>query len=150
MRIEAIGISAGYGKKTIINQVSLRLQPGELVALIGPNGSGKSTLLRALSRSIPLSEGALRINGKAAESYSARDLAREIAFVPQTEPALFDFPVREVVLMGRNPHVRGISGETTGDYAESARAMAAADVLQLADRPITELSGGEHRRVLIA
>jgi len=80
----------------------------------------------------------------------AREIARQIAFVPQTEPTLFEFSVREVVLMGRHAHRKGLARETQEDYAAATRAMAATDILHLAERPITALSGGEHHRVLIA
>ena len=150
MRIQASRISAGYGRNIVIRDVDLCLGAAEFVGLIGPNGSGKSTLLRALSRAIPILAGELNIGGRPASGLSVREVAREIAFVPQMEPALFDFPVRDIVLMGRNPHLARRSGEAPEDYSEASRAMAATDTLQLADRLITELSGGEQRRVLIA
>jgi iron complex transport system ATP-binding protein len=83
-------------------------------------------------------------------AYTPRELARVIAYVPQTEQALFDFTVRQVVMMGRHPHISRYAGEQAADYEAVARAMALADVVHLADRPVTALSGGEHRRVLIA
>jgi len=81
---------------------------------------------------------------------SAREIARLVAFVPQTEPVLFDFSVREIVLMGRHARIQGLGGEREEDFEAAHRAMTAADVLHLADRPITSLSGGEHRRALLA
>src|SRR5207248_6860938 len=80
----------------------------------------------------------------------ARARARQIAFVPQSEQALFDFTVRDVVLMGRHPYAAGLGGETEADFDAVSRAMAATGILILAVRLVTELSGGEHRRVLIA
>src|SRR5687767_10824136 len=150
MRIEARGISAGYGRELVLRNVDFTLPPGQFVGLIGPNGAGKSTLLRALSRVLPLREGQLLLDGRPAESFTSREVALKIAFVPQAETALFDFSVRDVVLMGRNPHIGIRARETSRDYAESARAMSATDTLQLAERPVTTLSGGEYRRVLIA
>ncbi|HXG25180.1 MAG TPA: heme ABC transporter ATP-binding protein [Chthonomonadales bacterium] len=150
MRIEARHITAGYGPRDILHDISLKLLPGEFVALIGPNGSGKSTLLRVLSGVLAPRAGELFLDGQPIARMRARDIARKIAFVPQTEPALFEFTVREVVLMGRHAHLRGLAGETQEDYAAATRAMAATDTLHLADRPITALSGGEHHRVLIA
>ena len=128
----------------------MKLQRAEFVGLIGPNGAGKSTLLRALTRSMPLQGGTVYLDGEAIHRLSAREIARRVALVPQTEPTLFEFTVREVVLMGRHPHVHGLFGEREEDFAITARAMAATDTLHLADRPITALSGGEHRRALIA
>ncbi len=150
MRIEACGISVGYGRETVLRNIDFTLPPGQFAGLIGPNGAGKSTLLRALSRVLPLRAGRLLLDGRPAESLTAREVALKIAFVPQTEAPLFDFTVRDVVLMGRNPHINGRSQEAALDFAESARAMSATDTLQLAERPVTSLSGGEFRRVLIA
>ena len=150
MRIAARGISAGYGRREVIRGVDLCLGAGEFVGLIGPNGAGQSTLLKALSKAIPITSGDLHISGKLSDKLRGKSLAREIAFVPQSEAAIFDFKVIDVVLMGRNPYSQGLSLESPEDYAEAARAMSATDVLHLAERPITELSGGEHRRALIA
>jgi iron complex transport system ATP-binding protein len=150
MRIEAQDLTAGYGNQPVLRGVSLKLQRAEFVGLIGPNGAGKSTLLRALTRSMPLQGGTVYLDGESIHRLSARDIARKIALVPQAEPTLFEFTVREVVLMGRHPHIHGLFGEREEDFAIAARAMAATDTLHLADRPITALSGGEHRRALIA
>jgi len=150
MRIEADDVAAGYGRRSVLQGVSLRLARGEFLGLIGPNGAGKSTLLRVLSRALPVQRGSVRLDGAPIGSLTAREIARRIAFVPQNEPTLFEFTVREVVLMGRHPHLKGLVGETEEDFASAVRAMAATDTLHLADRPITALSGGEHRRVLIA
>lgn len=150
MRIDARDVTAGYGRRSVLQGVSLQLAPGEFVGLIGPNGAGKSTLLRALSRTLPLQRGTVHLGGDPIDRLTAREIARRIAFVPQSEPTLFEFTVRDVVLMGRYPHLKGRRGETEADFAAAVRAMATTDTLQLADRPITALSGGEHRRVLIA
>lgn len=150
MRIEAQDLTAGYADRPVLRGVTLKLQRAEFVGLIGPNGAGKSTLLRALTRSMPLQGGTVNLDGDPIHRLSAREIARRIALVPQTEPTLFEFTVREVVLMGRHPHVHGLFGEKEEDFAIAARAMAATDTLHLADRPITALSGGEHRRALIA
>jgi iron complex transport system ATP-binding protein len=149
-RIQADGITAGYGAQPVLKNVSLTLMPGEMVGLIGPNGAGKSTLLRVLSRTLPPQQGQVRLDGEPVRKIKSREIARRIAFVPQTEPTLFDFTVRDVVLMGRHAHLNGLSGETERDFAAATQAMALTDTLPLADRLITELSGGEHRRVLIA
>jgi iron complex transport system ATP-binding protein len=149
-RIRAEHITAGYGAQPVLKNVSLTLMAGEMVGLIGPNGGGKSTLLRVLSRTLTPQQGEVRLSGEAIRKLKSREIARRMAVVPQTEPTLFDFTVREVVLMGRHAHLSGLSGETERDYAVATQAMAMTDTLSLADRLITELSGGEHRRVLIA
>lgn len=149
MRLEAHNVTAGYNGRPVLRAVRLAVETGEMVGLIGPNGSGKSTLLRVLSGALVPLEGQIRLNGQPLNQLSSQQRAKQIAFVPQNEPATFDFTVHEVVLMGRYPHRLG-KGLTEEDYRIAHRAMAEVDVLALAERPITQLSGGEHRRVLLA
>src|SRR6185369_12314087 len=94
--------------------------------------------------------GTVRLDDREIDRWTTLEIARRIAFVPQQEPAAFDFTVREIVLMGRYPHRARFRGETAEDYALVAHALAETDALHLQDRPVTELSGGEHRRVLLA
>ena len=150
MRMEAQALHAGYGSKEVLTDVSVTLDEGEFVGLIGPNGCGKSTLLRVLTMTLPARTGRILLDGRPMTGLSRLEVARRIAFVPQQEPAAFDFTVREVVLMGRYPHRRGGLGDTEADFALVRQTLAETDLLALADRPITRLSGGEHRRVLIA
>ncbi len=149
-RIEARDVSARYGDRIVLKDIGLSVTSGAFIGIIGPNGAGKSTLLRILSGTLPPAAGQVFFNGEEASRLRPRDLALQIAFVPQSEPAVFEFAVKEIVLMGRHPHVHGLGGETAADFEAAARAMASMDILDLADRPITTLSGGEHRRVLIA
>lgn len=150
MRLEANRIAAGYSELNVLSDVSIALKTGEMCGLIGPNGSGKSTVLRCLSGALRLRAGAVTLDGVPLSKLSPRDIALKIAFVPQTEPSQFDFTVRDLVLMGRHAHIARWSGETAADYQIVARALADTDLLHLADRVVTRLSGGEHRRVLIA
>lgn len=148
--MEAQALHAGYGSKEVLTDVSVHLDSGEFVGLIGPNGCGKSTLLRVLTMALPARHGQIRLDGRPIGGMSRLEMARQIAFVPQQEPAAFDFTVREVVLMGRYPHRRGGLGDSEADFALVRQVLAETDLLALADRPVTRLSGGEHRRVLIA
>lgn len=148
--MEAHALHAGYGSKEVLTDVSVHLDAGEFVGLIGPNGCGKSTLLRVLTMTLPARQGRIMLDGQPLSGMSRLEIARRIAFVPQQEPAAFDFTVREVVLMGRYPHRRRGLGDTEADFALVRQILAETDLLALADRPVTRLSGGEHRRVLIA
>src|SRR5207253_3221512 len=123
--IEACGITAGYGRDPVLWDISVEVRAGEFLGLIGPNGAGKSTLLRVLSGVLMPRQGRVLFSGGPIERLRARDRARLVAFVPQTEPALFDFTVRDIVLMGRHPHVAGLGGETEADFDAVSRAMAA-------------------------
>ncbi len=150
MKMEAQALHAGYGAREVLTDVSVNLDAGEFVGLIGPNGCGKSTLLRVLTMALPARKGRISLDGQSITGMSRLEMARRIAFVPQQEPAAFDFTVREVVLMGRYPHRRRGLGDTEADFALVRQILAETDLLALADRPITRLSGGEHRRVLMA
>jgi iron complex transport system ATP-binding protein len=150
MRLEASEITAGYGGADVLTGVAIAVRAGEFVGLIGPNGCGKSTLLRVLSRVLQPRRGSVRLDDQELRHWSAKEIAQRLAFVPQQEPATFDFTVRDIVLMGRHPHHRRFQGETAEDYLLVNRALADTDILTLADRPVTQLSGGEHRRVLLA
>ena len=91
------------GGRTILDHVSLHVQPGIFLSIVGPNGSGKSSLLRALGGIWELSEGSVRIGTKLLSEFSRRELAQTIAFVPQDTRMDFAFTVEEIVAMGRHP-----------------------------------------------
>ncbi len=149
MKLEAKGIYARYGTHPVLQDVCLSVSAGEMVGLVGPNGSGKSTLLRVISGALTATEGTVQLDNKSLADVSARERARLMAFVPQTEPAAFGFTVLEMTLMGRHAHRRSGKLETE-DYRIARESLAAADMLAAAERPATSLSGGEHRRVLLA
>jgi iron complex transport system ATP-binding protein len=142
-------LSCGYQGRAVLEDLNFDLMAGSVVALLGPNGSGKSTLLKTLSKTLPALGGEVFVEGDPLASLGYRELARRLAYVPQQETHVFAFTVREVVLMGRLPHSDRLR-ETAEDYRAAEAAMVAADCHHLADRPVTELSGGEGQRVLIA
>ncbi|HEX5136234.1 MAG TPA: ABC transporter ATP-binding protein [Planctomycetota bacterium] len=144
--LELSGVSVLYGERTALEGIDLRVAPGEHVALIGPNGSGKTTLLRALAGILRPSSGEARPAGGLARA----EVARRIAFLPQEEHWEFPFPVEEVVSCGRFAHAPGLFRDSVEDLAAVDTALAAAGVATLRRRPITELSGGERRRVMLA
>jgi len=143
-------VDAGYGDQPVLQNVTLRVARGEFVGLIGPNGCGKTTLLRVLSGVLAPSRGQVRLQGANLRDIGRRQLARTMACLLQRFSLDLPFTVREVVLMGRSPHLPRIGGETRRDFELVQRAMGLTDVSCLADRSITEISGGERQRVLIA
>lgn len=149
IRLEATLIVAGYGRTDVLRSLDVSVTTGEFVGLIGRNGCGKSTLLRVLTHVLACSQGEVTLEGRDIRKWSALERARRIAFVPQQESAYFDFTVRDIVLMGRYPH-RKRGGLTDTDFAIADSALRQTDTLALAERPVTQLSGGEHRRVLLA
>lgn len=144
------GVSAGYGGREVLHEVTLEVAPGEVVGLIGPNGSGKTTILRVASRGLRPAAGEVHVAGRDPYSLRPREAARLVAVVPQELSSAFPFTVRETVLMGRAPYLSAWGGGTEEDLAHARRAMEVADVAHLADRPLDELSGGERQRAIIA
>ncbi len=130
--------------------VSLAARAGEVHAVLGPNGSGKTTLVRVALGVLPARAGTAAILGRAAASWPRRDLARTVGVVTQREENLFPQRVRETVLLGRYAHLSLWGAERPGDRVAVTRALERCDVLDLADRWIWTLSGGEYQRVRLA
>jgi iron complex transport system ATP-binding protein len=143
-------VSAGYGSTTILHDVSVELHAGEILAIVGPNGAGKSTLLKSAAGLLEPSDGSIELLRRPLVSYPRRELARIIATVPQENQVAFRFTVLEVVLMGRAPHLGSFHLETANDLAAAEAAMKRFELIELASRPINELSGGERKRAFIA
>jgi iron complex transport system ATP-binding protein len=148
--LQAQGVSFSRDGRAILREVAFSLTPGELVGVIGPNGAGKSTLLKVISGVWPGAQGQIHLSGRLLGRYSAREVARIIAQVPQITALEFPFTVRQIVMMGRNPHLSRFQLETERDRRLVADAMRRTQTLDLADRLIGTLSGGERQRVLIA
>jgi iron complex transport system ATP-binding protein len=139
-----------YGGPEVLAGIDLEVDAGELVAVLGPNGAGKTTLVRIATGGLAPSRGSVSLFGNPLGELPRRERARRVAVVPQESRAVFDFTVREIVRMGRAPHLGllGIEGPADRDAAEEA--MRETDLLELADHRMAELSGGEKQRVLIA
>ncbi len=150
MLLKADKLHVSLGGRRIVQDVSLRLQAGELVGLIGPNGAGKSTLLRALLGLYPVQHGEVMLDTRALSALSSRERARALAYLPQSRQVQWQLPCRDVVMLGRVPY-RGAFARP-GAHCERAvdEALAAVDANDLAHRSIDTLSGGERSRVLLA
>jgi iron complex transport system ATP-binding protein len=133
-----------------VRDVSLSISSGSIVGILGPNGSGKTTLLRLLAGLLQPASGSVRLRGRALATLSRRQLAREIAVVPQETRLAFDFTAIEIVLMGRFPHLGAFELEDDEDLALAKAALRETGTLHLAERPFATLSGGEKQRVIIA
>jgi len=148
--LTAQGVSVRLAGRAVLHDVSLALTSGHLVALVGPNGAGKTTLLRALAGLISC-EGAVHVGGGALSALPLRERARRFAYQPQGHIVHWPLPARDIVALGRYPHGATDPSRLTPKDAEAVnRAMQAADVVTLGDRPVTELSGGERSRVALA
>ena len=148
--LSAQNLGVMLAARTVLTDVSLSLSSGHLVALVGPNGAGKTTLLRALAGLVP-SKGAVHIRGDALSALPLLERARRFAYLPQGHAVHWPLPARDIVALGRFPHgVTDPARMTARDIEAVSRAMQAADVVEFADRRVTELSGGERSRVALA
>jgi len=148
--LEIENLSAGYGQRRVLHEINLKLDSGHVLALIGPNGSGKSTLIRAVSGAAGLFAGQISLNGHSLPAISAQQRARLLAVVPQARNLPSAFTAWETVLLGRTPHLGWLGLTSALDEDLTRQAMQRTDTLELADRRIGELSGGEQQRVLLA
>jgi ABC-type cobalamin/Fe3+-siderophores transport system ATPase subunit len=146
LKIENLSVS--YGSRRILHNVSLNVQSGEVAALIGPNGAGKSTLVRAASGVIPVDGGTIRTNGTDLLALPPMQRARHLAVVPQAVSLPPAFSVWETVLLGRTPYLNFLGQTSAADEDIARRALVRVDALELAERRVGELSGGEQQRVL--
>jgi len=141
-------LSVTLGGREVVASVTVEVGTG-LTGILGPNGAGKSTLVRALLGLVP-SRGAVRIDGEPLAAMHRAALARRVAYLPQGQAVHWPVSAERLVMLGRLPHLAPLSRPAEVDRAAVARAMALAEVAHLAERPATELSGGERARVLLA
>jgi iron complex transport system ATP-binding protein len=147
--IGVAGVTVRLGGKAVVDDVDLAVAEGEWLVLIGPNGAGKTTLLRAIAGLVGY-DGEIEIHGRPARSLRRRELARQLAVVPQeplTPPWL---TVGEYVLLGRTPYLGALAREGRDDRDAAGRALSRLDLLELRERPLGTLSGGERQRVVVA
>lgn len=136
--------------QSALEGITLDVEAGSVFAMLGPNGSGKSTLLRVLLGELETSDGSVTFSGRPSDSWGRREIAMEVAFVPQAEPMAFPMNVRSLVEMGRYPHIGVLGRMGPEDRAAVDGAMERAGIMDLGGRSIRNLSGGERQRVRIA
>ncbi len=148
--LQMVGLSAGYGEPEVVAQLSLHIQAGEAWVVLGPNGAGKSTLVRAVMGLLQPSKGSVHVCGLPLATTSARDLARVVSWVPQTLDEHTAFTGLELALMGRAPHLSGWGAASAREIQLALDTMKELGVEHLASRPLSQVSGGERRRVWLA
>ena len=148
--LEARNVGFAYQDRPVLADVSFSIAAREVVGLVGPNGSGKSTLLRLALGLLAADRGELRLVDRPVADLSRKALARRAAFVPQDTVMEIAFTVRDVVAMGRHPHLGRFQPETEADAEAIRWALAATGTQALAGRTLQELSGGERQRVILA
>ncbi len=150
MSLEGRELAIGYGSAMVGQGLDVALAPGELALLLGPNGCGKSTLFRTLLGLIPALGGEVRLDGEPLARLARRDLARCLAYVPQSSLGYFPFTVLDTVLMGRAAHHGPFAAPGAADRRAAGAALARLGLEDLAERAFTRLSGGQRQLVLIA
>ena len=150
MILSGHNLTIGYRDRVVGNHLDISLKAGEVLALLGPNGGGKTTLLKTLLGLLPPKGGEVRLGDRPLASYTLRERARRIAYVPQSHGATFGFMVETFVLMGRTAHGTLFSRPSTADRAIAARMLERFGIAHLADRPYTKISGGERQLALLA
>ncbi|HXT37658.1 MAG TPA: heme ABC transporter ATP-binding protein [Chloroflexota bacterium] len=148
--LEARGLTCGFGDRVVLHGVDLTLVSGQMMALIGRNGSGKSTLLRCLAGALAPLAGEVVLEGAPLSRVERRTRARILAVVPQELRVPFPFSVREVVELGRAPYAGFLALPSSEDRLAVESALHATSLIEIAERPFQQLSGGEHQRVSLA
>jgi len=143
-------LSFAYNGRSVLEEISLAISPGERIALLGPNGAGKTTLIKLISGVLPPSKGSIWLDGHKVHSLPRRDVARLIAVVPQEFVVPFAFTTQEIVELGRTVYLRALSSLRASDRRAIEKALALTDTIHLRHRIFNELSGGERQRVVIA
>lgn len=148
--LEVANISVLYGRRVVLNGVSVELRSGETVALVGANGAGKTTVIKAMNGTVPVSDGVILLEERDLTAMSRREIASRIAVVAQENETRFPITVLEFLLSGRFVHGGAFGWETAEDLAAAERALADCDLEGYSHRLMNELSGGERQRVVLA
>jgi iron complex transport system ATP-binding protein len=150
MKLEASNIAVKFGPAVVLRSIDLAVSSSEMVGLIGPNGSGKTTLLRVLANLRAPDAGSVALEGRKLGEIGERELSKRVAYLAQGGDVHWPMRVEALVALGRLPHRRAFRDSAASDRAAIEHAMAAADVVSLRNRTMTQLSGGERMRVLFA
>jgi iron complex transport system ATP-binding protein len=148
--VEVRDLTYRYNGHPVLRDLGFSVDPGDFFIVIGPNGSGKTTLMRLLAGVLRAETGEISVLDRSIRAYRRQTLARHLAYVPQLPPEPLPFTVREMVLMGRSPYLGMLGVESKADVEIAEGAMRFTGVDGLADRRLSQISGGEQQRALIA
>jgi iron complex transport system ATP-binding protein len=148
--VEALGVYYSWPTGPAVEGVDLAVGEGEMLAIVGPNGAGKSTLLRLLSGYLKPDRGEVRLAGRDIRRYGRREVARSLAFVPQYSEINLPYTVAELATLARYAHLGPFRPPGPADRAAVTRALEITGMVSLADRPVSQLSGGEFQRAVLA
>ncbi|MGE7602715.1 ABC transporter ATP-binding protein [Peribacillus sp. NPDC097675] len=150
MRMNVSNVEVGYDKKVIVNGLTIDIPDGKITTIIGSNGCGKSTLLKALTRIIPYQKGQVFLDGAEIQKKNTKELARELAILPQTQDSAVGLLVEELVSYGRFPYQSGFGSLKKEDKEIIDWAMKSTNTYEFRHNSVDELSGGQKQRVWIA
>lgn len=151
MILEVKDLSFGYQKdRVLFENVNFSVDKGEIFCILGSNGIGKSTLLNCVANLLTPRSGEIFLNGKSIKTLSLKSIAKTIGYVPQIHNAAYAYLVRDYVVMGRAPYLGTFAQPSAEDFELTDRILHELGIEKLADRPYTELSGGERQQVSIA
>ena len=150
MKLEIINACCGYGKSTVVKDISMNVESGEILCLLGPNGVGKTTFFKTILGFLKLQAGKILLDGQDINKWSKKKLAEAIGYVPQAHTPPFPFSVIDVIIMGRTAHIGMFESPSKKDKEIAEEAMNTLNISYLKDKIYTEISGGERQMVLIA
>lgn len=150
MKVQVKELDFAYDGNLILKAIDLEADEGKILALVGPNGSGKTTLLRNISGVLKPQKGVVYLDMQEIARLSPKEIAKKLAVLAQESRCSFNFTVREIVELGRLPHLQRFAGLSAEDHRAVEEAMRVTESLQFASRAINELSSGERQRVFLA
>jgi iron complex transport system ATP-binding protein len=148
--LELDGLACGYGPRTVLSGIDLAIEQGEIFCLLGPNGVGKTTLFKTILRLLPPKAGTIRLQGEDVTNWPIARFAAKVGYVPQAHTPPFPFSVQDVVSMGRAAHLGAFATPSKADMKIARQSLEVLAIDHLAQRPYTEISGGERQLALIA
>lgn len=150
LMLEFNNIACGYNKTPVYKGIDFKVSPGDVVCIMGRNGIGKTTLLKTILGNLEILEGSILLNGKDILSYSNKERAQNIGYVPQSHVPPFPYSVIDVVAMGKAPYLSIFSAPGEADYRQAVNVLEKIGIGYLQDKIYTEISGGERQLVIIA
>lgn len=148
--IETNTLTLGYGESVIIDNLDLKIPKGEVTVFIGGNGCGKSTLLRSLARLLKPKSGSILLDGNLVQRMATREVAKQLAILPQGPEAPKGLTVEQLVKQGRYPHQNWIKQWSKDDEEKVNKALESTQMMEFKDREVDSLSGGQRQRAWIA
>ncbi|WEK54472.1 MAG: ABC transporter ATP-binding protein [Candidatus Cohnella colombiensis] len=149
-RLRTSELTLSYGNTQIVHELNVHIPDGQITALVGANGSGKSTILKSMARILNPAQGGVYLDGKLIHRQPTKDVAKQLAILPQNPTSPDGLTVRELVSFGRYPHLKGFGNLSTEDRAIVDWALQATGMSIFTDRAVDQLSGGQRQRAWIA